>query len=87
MHAPILPPNATPWECLHHEVNDQLTSLTPAYDQVEFLRENPPPQIMPFLIWQLGLGELTPYLPQLYTLVDEGVRGRACAGPPAALRP
>lgn len=85
-HAPILPPNATPWERLHHEVNDQLAGLTPAYDQIEFLRESPPPQIMPFLIWQLGLGELTPYLPQLYTLVSEGVRWQRVRGTPAALR-
>lgn len=85
-HVPILPPNATPWERLHHEVNDHLTRTSPSYDQVEFLRESPPPQIMPFLIWELGLGELTPYLPQLYALVDEGVRWQRIRGTPGAIR-
>ena len=41
---------------------------------------NPDPDFLPFLIWEYGLGELTPYVPNLYSLVNEGVRWQRLRG-------
>lgn len=84
-HVPLLPPNATPWERLMSEVRDDLSTLEPAYDGIRIATRSPPPQFLPFLVWQYGLGELTPYLPELYALIDDGVRWQRVRGTPAAI--
>ncbi|CDZ61390.1 Phage protein Gp27 [Neorhizobium galegae bv. orientalis] len=47
----------------------------------------PPPSFLPFLVYEYGLGELTPYVPNLYTLVvdREGVNWQRIRGTPAAV--
>jgi hypothetical protein len=34
---------------------------------------NPPPSLLPYLVYEYGLGELSPYVPNLYDLIDEGL--------------
>ncbi|TVR06628.1 MAG: hypothetical protein EA385_15020 [Salinarimonadaceae bacterium] len=85
-HARLLPSNSTPLELLLDEVNDPIAILGAEYDGITIARQNPPPQILPFLIWQLGLGELTPYLPELYALIDDGIRWQRIRGTPASIR-
>lgn len=48
---------------------------------------SPPPSFLPFLVYEYGLGELTPYVPNLYTLVvgREGVQWQRLRGTPAAV--
>lgn len=85
-HARLLPANATPLELLLDEANDPIVALGPEFDAIQSARRNPPPQILPFIVWQYGLGELTPYLPELYALIDDGVRWQRIRGAPAAIR-
>ncbi|MEZ5878978.1 MAG: hypothetical protein R3D43_15185 [Tepidamorphaceae bacterium] len=85
-HLNILPPNATAFERLFSEVVDPLLVLAEPYDAIRLTAPHraPPPALLPFLIWQYGLGELTPYVPSLYQLIDkeEGFTGSAFAAPP-----
>lgn len=37
-------------------------------------KRSPPPSFLPFLVWEYGLGMLTPFVPNLYELLYEGVR-------------
>lgn len=48
---------------------------------------SPPPSFLPYLIYEYGLGELTPYVPNLYTLIvaREGVNWQRLRGTPAAI--
>ncbi|MBB4066278.1 phage tail protein [Gellertiella hungarica] len=51
------------WEQLHEAV-----------PLVVSAKEVPLPSFIPFLAWEFGLGMLTPYVPNLYELIYEGVR-------------
>lgn len=51
------------WEQLHEAV-----------PLVVSAKEVPLPSFIPFLVWEFGLGMLTPYVPNLYELIYEGVR-------------
>jgi len=46
---------------------------------------SPPPSFLPYLIYEYGLGELTPYVPNLYELIHDGVRWQRVRGTPAAV--
>lgn len=49
------------------EINGAVPFITSA-------KLSPPPSFLPFLVWEYGLGMLTPYVPNLYDLIYEGVR-------------
>jgi hypothetical protein len=40
----------------------------------------PPSSFLPFLIYEYGLGELTPYVPNLYALIKEGIAWQRVRG-------
>lgn len=86
MPAHLLPKNATPFEIAISEGSDVL-ALT--RDSVTAMRGikiiNPPPSFLPYLIYEYGLGELTPYVPNLYDLINEGVDWQRVRGTPAAV--
>lgn len=69
-----------------------MSSLTDPFQrhagEVDSIRDydrNPPPALLPFLVWQYGLGELSPYLPNLYDLISEGLKWQRVRGTPAAI--
>jgi hypothetical protein len=84
-HTGLLPSNATKLELLLSEIKDPLAALGDAYDGIADADANPPPQFLPFLVWEYGLGELQPYLPNLYDLIAEGIRWQRVRGTPAAI--
>lgn len=45
----------------------------------------PPPSFLPWLVLEYGLGELTPYVPNLYNLLSEGIAWQRIRGTPAAV--
>ncbi|MGV8955977.1 MAG: phage tail protein [Cypionkella sp.] len=45
----------------------------------------PPPSFLPYLIYEYGLGELTPYVPNLYDLIAEGIDWQRVRGTPSAM--
>lgn len=54
-------------------------------DAIKGIKFNPPPSFLPFLVYEYGLGELTPYLPNLYNLIDEGIAWQRVRGTLAAV--
>lgn len=84
-HQEILPSSSTPWERLFAETNDPLVALAHRFDDIRAADGNPPPSFLPFLVWEYGLGELTPYLPNLYSLIREGLLWQRVRGTPAAI--
>ncbi|WP_375655405.1 phage tail protein [Bartonella sp. AA83SXKL] len=44
-----------------------------------------PPRFLPWLIEEYGLGELTPYVPNLYDLIDQGLQWQRIRGSLAAI--
>ncbi|MFC5509266.1 phage tail protein [Bosea massiliensis] len=82
----LLPDNARPLEI----ALSLATALGPDIDEaVVELRgiklRNPPPSYLPYLIYEYGLGELTPYLPNLYELIEDGIDWQRIRGTPAAV--
>ncbi len=59
--------------------------LNGAVPYITSAKRNPPPSYLPFLVWEYGLGMLTPYIPNLYDLIDEGVRWFRIRGTYAAV--
>lgn len=84
-HVPLLPENATPIMGVSARVNDPFARLSDRFDGITLAYRNTPPQFLPFLVWQYGLGELTPYLPNLYDLIAEGIEWQRVRGTPKAI--
>lgn len=81
----ILPQSSTPFERLLSEVIDPIGEVGPRFDDIEAANEFRPPQFLPFAVWGFGLGELTPYVPSLYQLIDEGIDWQRVRGTPRAI--
>ncbi|HEV7293101.1 MAG TPA: phage tail protein [Devosia sp.] len=86
MTSSLLPQNATPWE---RAVADAMVPAGAVQSAIGAMRRvkyvSPRPSMLPFLVWEYGLGELTPYVPNLYTLIDEGVRWQRLRGTVSAI--
>lgn len=59
-------------------ISDVVGSGIGAMRRVKYI--SPRPSMLPFLVWEYGLGELTPYVPNLYDLIDQGVRWQRLRG-------
>lgn len=84
-HARLLPRHATPLELTLAEVNDPWADLADVFGSILVKNYAPPSSVLPFVVWQYGLGELSPYLPNLYNLISEGVKWQRVRGTPAAV--
>lgn len=84
-HIRLLPIEATPLMLALAEACDPLDALGDVYGQIPVLDVNTPPALLPFLVWQYGLGELSPYLPNLYDLIQQGIEWQRVRGTPAAV--
>lgn len=82
--ASLLPANATPLEMAMVAATDP-TGLTTAADGIAGIKSNPPDALLPFLLWEYGLGELLPYLSDPRSAIAEGVLWQRTRGTPAAL--
>lgn len=63
--------------------DDAVVSGIAAMRRVKYV--SPRPSMLPFLVWEYGLGELTPYVPNLYDLIDQGVRWQRVRGTVSAV--
>lgn len=62
---------------------DELRAAVPVIRTAKLV--SPPPSFLPFLVYEYGLGELTPYVPNLYELINAGVRWSRIRGTYAAV--
>lgn len=81
----LLPPNATPLERALSLSTDTLTRLAEPTEALRTFKVNPADPLLPWLIWEYGLGELLPYLPEPRRAIAEGIRWQRLRGTPAAL--
>lgn len=82
----LLPSNGTAWERVVADAMDATADLAGAVGAIRTAKLiSPPPSFLPFLVYEYGLGELTPYVPNLYDLINEGVDWQRVRGTPASL--
>ena len=81
----LLPPNATALECSLSLSTDLLTRLGHQTESLKGFKTDPSDSLLPWLIWEYGLGELLPYLPDPRRAIAEGIRWQRLRGTPAAL--
>ncbi|EJF85355.1 phage tail protein [Candidatus Bartonella washoeensis] len=86
MVSSLLPNNATEFEkCLaeacdfHQDVDGSVLGIS----RSKLITR--PPRFLPWLIEEYGLGELTPYVPNLYDLIDQGLAWQRLRGSLAAI--
>lgn len=81
----LLPANATPLEQALSLANDSLSRLALPTDAIRQFKTDPSDPLLPWLIWEYGLGELLPYLPEPRQAIAEGILWQRLRGTPAAL--
>lgn len=78
--------NSTPWE---KAMADSMAGGEIIVDSINAIRgtkiQSPPPSLLPFLIYEYGLGELTPFVPNLYDLIDQGIDWQRVRGTPMSV--
>jgi len=84
-HVEVLPGNATDFELALAAVLDPHARLADAVEAIRAADQAPPVPFLPFRVWELGLGELTPYVPNVFALIAEGVRWQRVRGTRAAI--
>ncbi len=81
----LLPANATPLEQALSLATDALSRLALPTDAIRQFKTDPSDPLLPWLIWEYGLGELLPYLPEPRQAIAEGILWQRLRGTPAAL--
>jgi len=81
----LLPANATPLEQALSLSTDSLARLALPADAIRLFKTDPSDLLLPWLIWEYGLGELLPYLPEPRRAIAEGILWQRLRGTPAAL--
>ncbi|WEK50310.1 MAG: phage tail protein [Candidatus Kaistia colombiensis] len=81
----LLPSSSTPFEQVLSEATDPTPRLSGAIASLHGFKFTPWPSLLPYLVYEYGLGELTPYVPNLYELLPEGIAWTRVRGTPAAV--
>ena len=81
----LLPANATPLEQALSLATDSLSRLALPADAIRQFKTDPSDPLLPWLVWEYGLGELLPYLPEPRQAIAEGILWQRLRGTPAAL--
>ena len=84
-HDHLLPANATPLEQALSRATDALARLALPADAIRQFKTDPAEALLPWLIWEYGLGELLPYLPEPRLAIAQGLLWQRLRGTPAAL--
>lgn len=82
----LLPENATTFEVALAEGMETAAVIASGISAMRRIKYvSPRPSMLPFLVWEYGLGELTPYVPNIYNLIDEGVHWQRLRGTVSAV--
>ena len=87
MTTTLVPSNSTPLErALDLTGGGVVADLEPAADATAGWKiVNPQPALAPWLTYEYGLGPLSPYVPNLYDLLDDGIRWERLRGTHAGM--
>lgn len=80
-----LPANAEIWELSVTGCYISSDELDDAIKTINFDKSAPPSGFLPFMVWEYGLGKLTPYVPNLYSLLSDGIVWQRVRGTPDAV--
>jgi hypothetical protein len=84
--ADLLPPASTELERAFAQSSDVYGELFTDIARMRGIKFiNTPPSFLPWLVYEYGLGELTPYVPNLYDVINEGIDWQRVRGTPAAV--
>ncbi|MDR1947301.1 MAG: phage tail protein [Desulfovibrio sp.] len=81
----ILPSNASLNEIATVDSTDILTKLGASADLIARFKSVPGDPLLPFLIWEYGLGEIQQYLIDPRRVIAEGIQWQRLRGTPAAM--
>ncbi|WP_024277991.1 phage tail protein [Xanthobacter sp. 126] len=82
----LLPDTASLFERTLSQATDPTARLSESIASLHGLKVgNPPPSLLPYLVFEYGLGQLTPYLPNLYELIGAGIDWQRIRGTHAAV--
>lgn len=84
MTASLLPPNATPLALALESVL-ALDGRLPGIEAMTRAKLDAAPSYVPWLMWEYGLGELQPYLPDPREAIRQGLAWQRLRGTPAGL--
>ncbi|WP_421424139.1 phage tail protein [Agrobacterium rosae] len=77
----LLPASSDLFEkALEASLADRWPFFGEAVAAINYDKLSPPSSFLPFVIWEFGLGELTPYVPNLYDLLQEGIQWQRVRG-------
>jgi hypothetical protein len=83
----LLPANATSWEEALASTIDTIVSVEGSINAIRGTKlVNPPAAWLPFLVYEYGLDELRPYVPNLYELIEQGIDWQRVRGTHAAVQ-
>lgn len=83
----LLPASAEPFEIAIEETHTgRWENMRAAVPSITTAKENPPPSFLPFLVYEYGLGMLTPYVSNVYEVINEGVRWMRLRGTYAGIK-
>ena len=84
--ASLLPGNSGLFEkAFETSLAARWSMLADGVEAIRYDKLSPPPEMLPHVVWEFGLGELTPYVPNLYDLLREGLVWQRLRGTPAAM--
>lgn len=84
--ASLLPGNSGLFEkAFEASLAARWSMLADGVEAIRYDKLSPPPEMLPHVVWEFGLGELTPYVPNLYDLLREGLGWQRLRGTPAAM--
>ena len=84
--ATLLPPNATSAERAMEMVMRVRDGVHAGADAITSLKDEPPEAFLLWLVWEYGLEELLPYLPNARDVITEGIDWQRIKGTPESLR-
>lgn len=82
----LLPPNATPQERALEQAMLPGEDVRAGIELIRTAKENPPDDWLYFLIWEFGLEELLPYLPDPRVALERGLVWQRIRGTPNSMR-
>lgn len=82
----LLPPNATAQERGLELASRFAPSVDAGVQALLTFKENPPPQVLMWLVWEYGLEELLPFLPDPAAAIAQGLLWERIKGTPESVR-
>ncbi|XOK12624.1 phage tail protein [Agrobacterium tumefaciens] len=88
MNDRLLPSNSGPFEvAIEKALLQRAGAIAYGADAIRGAKlVSPPTSFLPYLIWEYGLGELTPYVPNLYDLIRDGIQWQRVRGTFSAIQ-